>query len=191
MAKAAAKASPVRACRLPEMPAVPGVRLAACEAGIRYRGRTDLMLAVLDAGTTVAGVLTRSKTARRRSVVPREPEARPGARAGRQLRQRQRLHRQDGQRGRAHHGGGRRQGRRAARPSEVFIASTGVIGEPLEAEKFAHLLGGLAERGQADAWRDRGARHHDHRYLSQAGNAHGRIGGTYRSSSTASPRAPA
>ena len=34
------------AARLP----VPGVRFATCEAGIRYKGRTDLMLAVLDAG---------------------------------------------------------------------------------------------------------------------------------------------
>jgi len=40
------------------MPPVPGVRLAACEAGIRYAGRTDLMVAVLDPGTTAAGVLT-------------------------------------------------------------------------------------------------------------------------------------
>ncbi len=47
---------------LPEMPAVDGVRFATAEAGIRYKGRTDLSLAVLDPGTTVAGVLTRSKT---------------------------------------------------------------------------------------------------------------------------------
>ena len=33
------------------MPAVPGVRFATGEAGIRYKGRTDLMLAVLDPGT--------------------------------------------------------------------------------------------------------------------------------------------
>ena len=62
MAKTAAKLSPFAPSQLPQMPPVPGVRLAACEAGIRYRGRTDLMLAVLDPGTTAAGVLTRSKT---------------------------------------------------------------------------------------------------------------------------------
>jgi glutamate N-acetyltransferase/amino-acid N-acetyltransferase len=62
MAKTAAKLSPFAPSRLPEMPAVPGVRLAACEAGIRYQGRTDLMLAAFEPGTTVAGVLTRSKT---------------------------------------------------------------------------------------------------------------------------------
>ena len=62
MAKAAANVSPFAPARQPEMPLVPGVRLAACEAGIRYQGRTDLMLAAFEPGTTVAGVLTRSKT---------------------------------------------------------------------------------------------------------------------------------
>src|SRR5262249_46187237 len=63
MAKNAAKASPFAPGQLPDMPAVPGVRLAACEAAIRYRNRRDLMLAVLAPGTTAAGLLTRSKTA--------------------------------------------------------------------------------------------------------------------------------
>ena len=40
-----------------------GVRIAACAAGIRYPGRTDLLLALFEPTTTVAGVLTRSKTA--------------------------------------------------------------------------------------------------------------------------------
>src|SRR5262245_17572155 len=54
--------SPFAPARLPEMPQVAGVRFAACAAGIRYANRTDLMLAVLQPGTTVAGVLTQSKT---------------------------------------------------------------------------------------------------------------------------------
>src|SRR4029453_18378199 len=62
MAKPAAKQSPFAPSRLPQMPPVPGVRLPACEAGIRYQGRTDLMLALLDPGTGAAGVLPRSKT---------------------------------------------------------------------------------------------------------------------------------
>ncbi len=40
---------------------VPGVRLAAAEAGIRYQGRTDLVMAEFAPGTTVAGVFTRNK----------------------------------------------------------------------------------------------------------------------------------
>ena len=43
------------------MPAIAGVRLATAAAGIRYRDRTDVMLAVFDEGTSVAGVFTRSK----------------------------------------------------------------------------------------------------------------------------------
>ena len=43
------------------MPAIAGVRLATAAAGIRYAGRTDVLLALFDAGTTVAGVFTRSK----------------------------------------------------------------------------------------------------------------------------------
>jgi glutamate N-acetyltransferase/amino-acid N-acetyltransferase len=42
------------------MPPVGGVRLGAVEAGIRYRNRADLTLAVFDEGTSVAGVLTKS-----------------------------------------------------------------------------------------------------------------------------------
>ena len=46
---------------VPEMPAIAGVRLATAAAGIRYAGRTDVLLALFDPGTTVAGVFTRSK----------------------------------------------------------------------------------------------------------------------------------
>src|SRR5258707_13653480 len=45
----------------PQMPAIDGVRLATAAAGIRYAGRTDVMLALVAPGTTVAGVFTRSK----------------------------------------------------------------------------------------------------------------------------------
>nr|WP_217359620.1 bifunctional glutamate N-acetyltransferase/amino-acid acetyltransferase ArgJ [Ruegeria arenilitoris] len=46
----------------PELPAIDGVRFATVEAGVRYQGRTDVMLTVLDPGTSVAGVFTRSAT---------------------------------------------------------------------------------------------------------------------------------
>ena len=46
----------------PALPAIGGVRFAAVEAGVRYGGRLDVMLAVCDPGTTVAGVFTRSST---------------------------------------------------------------------------------------------------------------------------------
>nr|WP_174839859.1 MULTISPECIES: bifunctional glutamate N-acetyltransferase/amino-acid acetyltransferase ArgJ [unclassified Ruegeria] len=46
----------------PDLPAIDGVRFATVEAGVRYQGRTDVMLAVLDPGTSAAGVFTRSAT---------------------------------------------------------------------------------------------------------------------------------
>jgi glutamate N-acetyltransferase/amino-acid N-acetyltransferase len=45
----------------PELPPVAGVRLGAVAAGIRYRGRPDLVMVELAAGTTVAGVFTRNR----------------------------------------------------------------------------------------------------------------------------------
>src|SRR5882757_1984095 len=53
--------SPLAPTDVPEMPEIAGVRLATAAAGIRYKGRTDVLLAVLDKGTSVAGVFTRSK----------------------------------------------------------------------------------------------------------------------------------
>ena len=178
--------------RCPTSPRSPGVRFATAEAGIRYKGRTDLLLALLAPGTTVAGVLTRSKT--RSAPVDwcaQRPRAGQGARAGRQFRQRQRLHRQEGPRGGRHHrrcGGWRPSG---CTPGEVFIASTGVIGEPLEAGKFAHLLGRLAGEAKPDAWHAAARADHDHRHLPQARHAHAPRSAAPRSSSTASARAPA
>lgn len=46
----------------PDMPTIAGVRFAAVEAGVRYKGRVDLMLAELGPGTVIAGTFTRSKT---------------------------------------------------------------------------------------------------------------------------------
>ncbi len=53
--------SPLAPKTFPDMPAIEGVRFASGAAGIRYKGRTDVMLALLDKGTQVAGVFTKSK----------------------------------------------------------------------------------------------------------------------------------
>ncbi len=39
-----------------------GVRLATGETGIRYKNRPDVLLAVMDPGTAVAGCFTKSKS---------------------------------------------------------------------------------------------------------------------------------
>ena len=46
----------------PGLPRIGGVRLAAVAAGVRYAGRTDVMLAECAPGTAIAGVFTRSAT---------------------------------------------------------------------------------------------------------------------------------
>jgi glutamate N-acetyltransferase/amino-acid N-acetyltransferase len=56
------KISPLAPEAFPDLPAVKGVRFASVEAGVRYMGRHDVMLALMDAGTTMAGVFTRSAT---------------------------------------------------------------------------------------------------------------------------------
>ena len=55
--------SPLAPARFPDLPPVSGVRLAAAEARLRYRGRPDLLLASFAPKTAVAGTLTRSRTA--------------------------------------------------------------------------------------------------------------------------------
>jgi len=54
--------SPLAPARFPALPVIDGVRFATVAAGVRYQGRTDVMLAVLDPGTSVVGVFTRSAT---------------------------------------------------------------------------------------------------------------------------------
>ena len=46
--------SPLAPKHVPDMPAIAGVRLATGAAGIKYKGRTDVLLALFDQGTTVA-----------------------------------------------------------------------------------------------------------------------------------------
>ena len=53
--------SPLAPTSVPDMPEIAGVRLATAAAGIRYKGRTDVMLALLAPGTVAAGVFTKSK----------------------------------------------------------------------------------------------------------------------------------
>jgi len=53
--------SPLAPKTTPTLPRIAGVKLAAGASGVRYEGRDDVMLAVLPAGATIAGVLTKSK----------------------------------------------------------------------------------------------------------------------------------
>lgn len=67
--------SPLAPSAFPALPAIKGLRLAAGAAGVKYQGRDDVMLAVMDPGTAVAGVFTRSQT---RSAPVRDCQAKLG-----------------------------------------------------------------------------------------------------------------
>ncbi|EBA05739.1 bifunctional glutamate N-acetyltransferase/amino-acid acetyltransferase ArgJ [Sagittula stellata] len=54
--------SPLAPETFPDLPVIAGVRLSAVAAGVKYKNRNDVMLAVLDPGSVVAGVFTRSAT---------------------------------------------------------------------------------------------------------------------------------
>ena len=147
-----AAVSPLAPERFPEMQPIAGVRLAAYAAGVRYSGRNDLMLAELAPGSTVAGVFTKS-------TMPGHPvtwcrQCLPGGtvravvvnsgnsnvftgRAGWQVVE--------------------ATAAMAAKvigcePHEVFISSTGVIGEPPPPEKIVAALPEAAGLLSAEAW---------------------------------------
>ncbi|MEL6313200.1 MAG: bifunctional glutamate N-acetyltransferase/amino-acid acetyltransferase ArgJ [Pseudomonadota bacterium] len=54
--------SPLAPEAFPDLPVIDGVSFASAEAGVRYTGRTDVMLAKLAPGSTIAGVFTQSST---------------------------------------------------------------------------------------------------------------------------------
>ena len=54
--------SPLAPASLAELPAIKGVRLATASTEVKYKGRDDLLLCLLDKGSAIAGVVTRSKT---------------------------------------------------------------------------------------------------------------------------------
>src|SRR5215813_984164 len=141
--------SPLAPAHIPDLPAIAGVRLATAAAGIRYAGRTDVLLALFDADTIAAGVFTRSKCpsapvewcrahmkkGKSRALVVNSGNA--NAFTGESGR--------DACKFTAHIAS------RAAgcNPEDVFLASTGVIGEPLKAQAFEGVMEGRVARAQA------------------------------------------
>ncbi len=146
------KTSPLAPSSFPRMPAVAGVRLSASACGLKKNGESDLMFAELAAETTAAGVFTRSLTAS--APVQWSRKALKGGQA----------------RGLVVNSGGANvfTGAKgieavertvaaaadllACRPSKIFTASTGVIGEPLAVEKIAAALPGLKDDLSPQSW---------------------------------------
>jgi len=141
--------SPLAPKHVPEMPAIAGVKLATAEAGIRYANRTDVLLALFGEGTTVAGVFTRSKCPSAPVEWCRAQLKRGKARA--LVVNSGNANAFTGKSGRAATKLTAEFAAKAAscKPAEVFLASTGVIGEPLDAGKFGPVMDGLAARARA------------------------------------------
>jgi len=133
------------------LPVIEGARFATCEAGIRYAGRADLMLAMFEPGTSVAGVLTQSKTASAPVEWCRAQLAHGMARA--LVVNSGNSNAFTGKRGRETVGLTVEAAAQVARclTADVYVASTGVIGEPLDAEKITARLGELAASASPDA----------------------------------------
>lgn len=130
----------------PALPSIGGLRLATAATGLKYVGRDDVMLAVLDPGTAIAGVFTTSAT---RSAAVLDCQEKLGGGS-------------DGpaailvNAGNANAFTGRAgveavlelckatSEATGAAPSRIFTASTGVIGEPLDHGQIAGHLDTLA-----------------------------------------------
>ncbi|HYM74133.1 MAG TPA: bifunctional glutamate N-acetyltransferase/amino-acid acetyltransferase ArgJ [Stellaceae bacterium] len=144
--------SPLAPESFPAMAPIAGVRLAAHAAGIRYSGRNDMMVAELTPGSTIAGVFTKSLTygppvgwcrdclpgGKVRAIVVNSGNAnvftgRVGNEAVRATAE----------------AAGKLLG---CSPKEIFISSTGVIGEPPPAERITGALPQIIKELAADAW---------------------------------------
>jgi glutamate N-acetyltransferase/amino-acid N-acetyltransferase len=144
--------SPLAPTDVPEMPAIAGVRLATAEAGIRYKGRTDVLLVVMEEGTAVAGVFTQSKCAS--APVEWCRKLLKGGKARALVVNSGNANAFTGKTGKQSTGMTAAIAAKAVgcKANEIFLASTGVIGEPLDASKFDGVLDGLAERAQPEDW---------------------------------------
>ena len=152
--------SPLAPTHVPAMPAIAGVRLGTAAAGIRYKGRTDVLLAVMDKGTTAAGVFTTSKCPSApvewcRAVLKGGKSSKGGL-AQALVVNSGNANAFTGKTGKT---STKLTGDIAAKavgckPNEIFLASTGVIGEPLDASKFNGVLDRLAAEVAPDGWLD-------------------------------------
>ena len=147
----AASVSPL-ALPLPEMPAVAGVEIASVAAGIRYKAREDMTVFRLAPGTAVAGVFTLNKC-------PGAPVdwCRAALKGGKARALVVNAGNSNVFTGRAGRETCERTAAEAAaligcKPREVFIASTGVIGERLPTDVLLAALPGAVSTLQGDAW---------------------------------------
>jgi glutamate N-acetyltransferase / amino-acid N-acetyltransferase len=143
--------SPLAPKTYPALPPIPGVRFATVAAGVRYSGRTDVMMAVFDKPAAVAGVFTRSKC-------PSAPvdwcrEHLKGGKARALIVNSGNANAFTGGLGVSAVAQVAEAAARAigALPSEIFMASTGVIGEPLDGTRIVRVIDTLVAEARDDA----------------------------------------
>ena len=146
----AAAISPLAPTSFPDLPEIEGVRFASGAAAIRYKDRADVMLAIFDKGTQAAGVFTKSKcpsapvdwcrarlkAGKARALIVNSGNA--NAFTGKAGAQAVKLTAALAAKA------------TGARENEIFLASTGVIGEPLDAAKFDGVLEALSASAASD-----------------------------------------
>jgi glutamate N-acetyltransferase / amino-acid N-acetyltransferase len=147
---APAPLSPLAPKIYPALPPIAGVRFATIAAGVRYSGRTDVMMAVFDRPAAVAGVFTRSKC-------PSAPvdwcrEHLKGGKARALIVNSGNANAFTGGIGAAAVAQVAEAAAKAvgAAPSEIFMASTGVIGEPLDASRITRVIAALIADARED-----------------------------------------
>jgi glutamate N-acetyltransferase / amino-acid N-acetyltransferase len=147
---APAPLSPLAPKTYPALPPIAGVRFATIAAGVRYSGRTDVMMALFDRPAAVAGVFTRSKC-------PSAPvdwcrEHLRGGKARALIVNSGNANAFTGGVGAAAvaHVADAAAKAIGAAPSEVFMASTGVIGEPLDATRITRVIDTLVGDARED-----------------------------------------
>ena len=141
----------------PDLPDIAGVRFATVAAGVKYQGRTDVMLAHCPPGTSIAGVFTQSAT---RSAAVLDCEAKRGGPTDGAAA----ILVNSGNSNAFTGAGGVASVERLVAsvaaatdvpPARIFTASTGVIGEPLPDDKITarltELTAGLGAASMADA----------------------------------------
>ncbi|WAC29123.1 bifunctional glutamate N-acetyltransferase/amino-acid acetyltransferase ArgJ [Ancylobacter sp. SL191] len=149
-----APVSPLAPKTTPKVGPVAGVRFATAAAGIRYKGRTDVLLLALDEGTTVAGVFTKSKCPSApvewcRANLPKGTARALVVNSGN-------ANAFTGQKGREATALTAKIAAKAlgCAEDEIYLASTGVIGEPLDATKYEGVLDETATRLAPLPWID-------------------------------------
>lgn len=146
------KKSPLAPATFPKLPEVNGVRISAISAGVKYKNRDDVMLASLSPGTTIAGVLTNSLTASAPVDWCRKNLAHAKARAI--IVNSGNANAFTGKVGHQHvkamvHPVSKALG---CPQNQVFVASTGVIGEKLPADRISRVVPKLVSSQKPDSW---------------------------------------